>query len=58
MIFRTRQKLKMPTHQVSYTNKLIEKGQEFKYLRMTLDPQLSFGAHVNYLNSKPIGKIK
>ncbi len=59
MTFGTRTKVSvMPSKELKIGNTTINRVQEFKYLGVKLDSCLTFNNHVQYIQSKTIGKMK
>ena len=48
----------MPTIELKFGNNTIDRVQTFKYLGVKLDTHLTFNNHVQYIQSKTIGKLK
>ncbi len=51
-------KLENVTHSLSIGNERVERVYTYKYLGVKLDQTLNFAAHIEYIRSKTIGKIR
>ena len=59
MIFGTIHKCsKFDLHEVTVNTTTIKRCRKMKYLGIVLDPQLNFGKHIAYIQSKVIPKIR
>ena len=59
MTFGTKQKAgKMPSVDLKLGEAIINRVPEFKYLGIKLDTHLTFNNHIQYIQSKTIGKLK